>query len=183
MPTGIDQVESGAESLPRGVADAFGLIGLSDFKTWEPKHPFLLVDRKYCSHKFKHGGMRYGIALSIFTQHCVWVSKAYPAGTSDIEIFEDGLEKMMKDYKLGLADGGYGGHKKISIPNPMDDKQTHNFKSRARLRQETFNGRLKHFAILRDTYRHDLSHHRDVVAALCVTVQVQMDNGTHLFDV
>lgn len=159
----------------------------TNFRTWEPKHPTLPVSRAHCSHKYKHAALRYGIALSIFTGQCVWVSDAYPGGVHDMQIFCDGLKKKIPDGKLVIADRGYRSsqddEKMMSTPNMKDDPLTSNFKSRARCRQESFNGRLKNFAILRDTYRHNLDKHRYVLEAIVVIVQVQMNNGSPLFEV
>ena len=159
----------------------------ADFRTWEPKHPTLPVDRKFCSHKYKHGAVRYEIALSIFTNKCVWVSDPYPAGVHDMTIFRSGLKKKVKHHKLVVADRGYQtselDERFMSTPNAMDSKAVAKFKSQARCRQESFNGRLKNFACLRDTYRHDLHMHKRVLQAVVVIVQTQMDFGASLFEV
>jgi hypothetical protein len=77
-----------------------------------------------------------------------------------------------------------------SNPNDVDSliaslqgTELYRFKSRARLRHETFNGRIKHFASLRDTFRHGEEKHRLAFEAICVTVQYQMENGKPLYDV
>jgi hypothetical protein len=48
-------------------------------------------------------------------------------------------------------------------------------------RHETFNGRLKFYKSLSDTYRHSAANHVHVFEAICVTVQYQMDNGAEIF--
>ena len=73
--------------------------------------------------------------------------------------------------------------KELSLPNTFDAKTLNNFKSRARLRHETFNGRLKSFAILSETFRHGFDKHKFVFEAIAVTVQYQIENGSPLFDV
>jgi hypothetical protein len=58
-----------------------------------------------------------------------------------------------------------------------------NFKSRAQLRQETFDGRLKFFGSLKDTFWHGYDNHKFVFEAIAVIVQYQMDNGSESFAV
>ena len=70
-----------------------------------------------------------------------------------------------------------------ATPNTFDSKKLQNFKSRARLRQETFNGRLKYFSVLSETFRHSIAKHKLAFEAICVIVQYQMDNGSPIFDV
>ena len=73
--------------------------------------------------------------------------------------------------------------KMLALPNHRDSKDLYNFKSRARLRQETFNGRLKFFDVLNQTFRHGFDKHKLAMEAVCVIVQYQMDNGRPIFDV
>lgn len=159
----------------------------TDFRCREPKHPTMPVDQKFCSHKHKHAAVRYEIALSIFTGNVVWVSDPYPAGVHDMTIFRSGLKKKVKPHKLVVADRGYRSgrpdEKFMSTPNEMDSKEVAKFKSRARCRQESFNGRLKNFSVLADTYRHDITKHKFVLQAVVVIVQTQIDLGASLFEV
>ena len=95
---------------------------------------------------------------------------------------------MVPEGKLVIADDGYDGDKhddwkKLSLKNPMDPKELKRFKSRARCRHETFNGRMKHFKILSDIYRHDQGKHEYAFVAVAVFIQYQMENGHPLFDV
>ena len=50
-------------------------------------------------------------------------------------------------------------------------------------RQESFNGRLKRFNILAETFRYHHEKHGDVVNALCVLTQYDIENGRPLMDV
>ena len=54
---------------------------------------------------------------------------------------------------------------------------------RVRARQETVNKRFKQWGILNQVFRHDLIHHRDVFAAICVITQLAIENGEALFEV
>jgi hypothetical protein len=73
-------------------------------------------------------------------------------------------------------------HIKLVLPNPLDNKELTNSKSCVRARHESFNGRLKVYRLLSDTYHHRAANHVHVFEAVFVTaVQYQMDNGTKLF--
>jgi hypothetical protein len=72
----------------------------------------------------------------------------------------------------------------LALPNHRDSKALYSFKSRAQLRQETFNGRLNLFDVLNQTFRHGFDKHSKLaIEAVCVIVQYQMDNGRPIFDV
>ena len=58
----------------------------TNFRTWEKKHPTLPLNPAYCSHQYKHGALLYAIALSIFTNKCIYVSDAFPGGAHDMTI-------------------------------------------------------------------------------------------------
>ena len=87
--------------------------------------------------------------------------------------------------KKAIADRGYKSSRLdeqfLSTPDSMDPAELNNFKSRVRLRQETFNGWLKKYESLQQTFRHGRHKHKDVLEAVCVIVQYQMDNGSELF--
>eukprot|EP00957_Ditylum_brightwellii_P196828 14996141-Ditylum_brightwellii.AAC.1 len=59
--------------------------------------------------------------------------------------------------KLVIADSGYQTSQKseemLSTPSYFDDPDLFDFKSRARLRHETLNGRMHHFKCMSDTFR------------------------------
>jgi hypothetical protein len=63
----------------------------------------------------------------------------------------------------------------------MDDKELANFKSWAQSHHETFNGHLKFFRALLQTFHHALGNQMHTFKAICVIVQYQMDNGGELF--
>jgi hypothetical protein len=159
----------------------------TDFRIWEKKHPTLPRDNGQCSKKFNHGAVKYEIAISIFTAKVVWISGPFRGGEHDMTILrKGGLLDKIADGKLGVADRGYKGEKaawKLSLPNAYDPKELNNFKSRSRLRQETFNGRLKFFNVLSETFRHGFEMHHLVFEAVVVTVQYKMDNGSPIFAV
>eukprot|EP00957_Ditylum_brightwellii_P096337 7337589-Ditylum_brightwellii.AAC.1 len=60
--------------------------------------------------------------------------------------------------KLVIADNGYQtsqkGEEMLSTPSYFGDPDLFDFKSRACLRHETLNGRMRHFKCMSDTFRH-----------------------------
>jgi hypothetical protein len=105
----------------------------------------------------------------------------------DITIFREGLKHKIQPWKKRPVDRGYVTsnpyQKMLSQPNACDSKTLNNFKSRAQLRQETFNSRLKVFDALNQTFRYGIEKHKFALEAICVIVQYQMDNGSPVFDV
>jgi len=139
------------------------------------------------SHKFKHAALKYEIAISVQQSKVCFFSGPYRGGEHDLEIFRKALKNKIKDGKKVIADGGYAtsrtDERMLSLPNPLDSRQLKNFKSRSRLRLETFNGRLKKYEVLNQTFRHGIEKHRLAFEAVLVTCQYVMENGSELFDV
>jgi hypothetical protein len=171
---------------PRSRLFIFTVDG-TDFRVWEKKHPTLSLNTGECSHKFRHGALKYEIACDVYHSKVVWINGPFRGGESDKNIFGFALKAKIKHGKKAIADGVYGNktlgdYEKLSLPNPMDSPELNNFKSRARLRQETFNGRLKFFGALCQTFHHNPDNHVHTFEAICVIVQYQMDNGRKLYD-
>jgi len=83
-----------------------------------------------------------------------------------------------------IGDNGYRGERGVvSTPNAHDPEELRKFKSRARARHESFNGRIKNFRCLDVRFRHGIAKHKMVFEAVCVIVQYQLENGSPLFDV
>ena len=161
-----------------------------DCRLNEVKHPETPYDKGYFSHKFKHCAAKYELGISTFHSKLVWMNGPFPGGRHDLTIFrEDGLKAKIKPGKMVIADGGYRNSdcpdevEMIAIPDSMDSEELYNFKIRARQRHETFNGRIKHFRCLSDTFHHSFEQHKVAFEAVCVIVQYQMDNGAKLFAV
>jgi hypothetical protein len=161
----------------------------TDFRTWEKKHPTLNKDRQMCSHKFNHAAVKYEIAISIQTSEVAYINGPKIGSKHDLTMFREGeLLQLIPDGKLGVTDRGYqtsvlAERPKLSLPSAYDPPHLNNFKSRARLRHETFNGRIKFFNVLSDTFRHGFDKHKFVFEAVVVIVQYQMENGSPLYDV
>jgi hypothetical protein len=151
----------------------------TDFKTWEKKHETMPpVDRGQMSHKFNHGAVKYEVAMSVFRPQCIWISGPHRrGGKHDITIFREGLKQKIKPGGKAIVDRGYVSNRRdekmLAQPNACDSKALNNFKSRARLRQETFSGQLKFFYALSQTFRHHVDKHKLVLEAVWVIVQTR----------
>ena len=106
------------------------------------------------------------------------------ASRHDITVFRRaGLQAMIPHGHHIIGDNGYAGEPLIiSTPNAHDPSVLRKFKSRARARHESFNGRLKTFKCLEERFRHSLKYHQRVFEATCVICQYQIVNGSPLFD-
>ena len=159
----------------------------TDFKVWEPKHPTKPIDTKYASHKFKKAGLRYEIAISISTGRCVWIHGPFPAGTHDMTIFRKALKHKIKPGEAVIADRGYQTQREdeafMSTPSKFDDAEVDKFKSRARCRHETFNGRIKMYASMEQTWKNTAEKHKWALHAVAVTVQYHLEHGPGMFAV
>ena len=150
----------------------------------EPQHATKSKDRSYYSHKFKTAGVDYEIGLSVFDNRLVWINGPMRASRHDITVFRRaGLQAMIPHGHRIIGDNGYAGEPLIiSTPNAHDPSVLRKFKSRARARHESFNGRLKTFKCLEERFRHSLKYHQRVFEATCVICQYQIVNGSPLFD-
>lgn len=159
-----------------------------DCKLWERKHPRYPVDRKAMSHKFKSCGAKYLVVLAVSRPKVVFIAGPFRGGKHDLAIFRDSglIDKLKQLDKVCIADRGFrpksvAEQKHFSLPDYMDSPDLHNFKSRVRLRLETYNRRVKHFEALSNTFRHGFDKHGKVFIAINVIVQYQMDNGSPVF--
>ena len=118
----------------------------------------------------------------------MFIAGPYPGGVSDSEtMVESGLQDLLLQHnKVAMVDRGYHSHvpehrETHAYPDEIDPPDSHNFKSRARLRQETFNRRLRCFEVLYRTFTHGWDKHKLAFEAVVVIVQYQMENGSPIF--
>jgi hypothetical protein len=162
-----------------------------NYSAWEKKHPTLNKDPAFYDHKHNSCGYKYEIGLRIYEPKIAWIKGPVRGGKGDRDIFrEDGLKDKLASTpgKMGIADGGYEMRETqdkgfLCLPNTMDSRELKHFKSRARCRHETLNGRLNNFKILQDKFRHGMKCHGIAFEAVAVIIQYQMDNGAPIFDV
>lgn len=150
----------------------------------EFKHPTKSKDSEYFAYKFNGAGYLYEVGISIFKNAVVWISGPHKPTTGDLAVFRSGLKQKTPAGKKGIGDTGYKGEIKIlSTRNSQDSDEVKEFKRRARMRHESFYGRMKIFQILFQRYRHEKAKHKYAFQAVAVICQYQMENGKPLFDV
>jgi hypothetical protein len=132
-------------------------------------------------------GFNYEVALSLTESKVIWFSGPWEAGDwNDVKIFrKKGLGYLVrKHHKMVIADNGYRGYPKLcSTPNSYDTEEVALFKSRARCRQEAYNGKLKNFECLSSVFRHSKEQLQACFEAVAVIVQFKMDGGEPLYDI
>ena len=144
--------------------------------------------KKWYSHKFKHSGLRYEVALSIKTGWICWISGPWnPGQWNDLEIFRMSLVTFLDSFERVEADDGYIGEAPLKVRCPRCvtvPEERKEMMSRVRNCQETINKRFKDWAILDTQFCHDMRIHRDVFAAIAVIYQIAIQhNGEDLFEV
>ena len=155
-----------------------------DFKTWEPSTGQFNRDPSWCSGKMKASACRCELAIDVWSSKLVWINGPFKAGShNDVRIFKDDLIHKIPTGKKVIADRGYAGLEKcVCIPSTRDAPHVRKFSSRVRCRHETFNGRIKNFSSMNETWIHGIEKHKMALEAVCVILQYQMDNGSPLFD-
>jgi len=157
------------------------------FRTEEPSHPEWPKDPSYFTYKHHCAGFNYEIGLSLRDSRCHWINGPYKAGAyNDIKIFREcGLrDKLRATGKKVIADSGYQGYPDlISRYNSLDSEEVREFKTRARMRHEAFNGMCKVFECLDSEFRHEKEQLQVCFEAVAVIVCYQMEMGSPLYDI
>ena len=154
----------------------------TDYRTREKSSNGLNKDPKNCSYKSRHCAVRYEIAISVRTGMPVWLNGPFRGAAGEKTIYKEGLAKKVKDGKLVITDGGMVGCPHVSIPCLSEPKEVRRFKALVRCRHESYNGRLKNFGILEQTFKFDLNKHIHAFNAVCVIMQYQLELGKPLYD-
>lgn len=151
-----------------------------DFGIYEPT-PF---DRRWYSHKMNGPGIRYEITIAIKTGVVVSYNGPFECGRwPDLKIFQSKLLMMLGDGEKVIADGGYKGEPTIITPGKSRNREHYIQMGKARARHETFNGRMKTWGCMKNTFRHPKSKHNILFRACLVLEQIKIDNGHSLFQV
>ena len=152
----------------------------------EISHHEFSQNRTYFSHKKKHAGLCYELGIHLYESRLVWMNGSFPAGPNDKSNFtrEGGLRDKLADMGLMcVGDKGYTGYsEQCSTFNAFDHPAVKEFKSRAQMRHEQFNGMLKEFSSLDNQFRHDQDKFEVCFEAACVICQYRMEHGEPLFD-
>jgi hypothetical protein len=115
-----------------------------------------------------------------------WVEGPYPAGAwPDIKIFMNTLTDTLLQGKRVEAKKSYVGHPDmIKCPNnDCNPAANLGMQSAARSCYETFNGCLKNWGVLKQTYRHNITVHGTVFYTCAVITQPSVPNREPLFEV
>lgn len=150
----------------------------TDFPIWEVRTVNRTIDSKWYSHKFGGPGLRYEIALAIYSDHVVWVNGPFPCGShSDLKIYKDyGLANLLAlSNEKSVADGTYRHH--TCSTKGKGSREWRHAKNRYRARQETFNKRLKSFNCLKETWRHSHDLHEQTVRATIFLTQLSFGHS------
>jgi len=160
-----------------------------EFGAWEDQHPQFNQDPKAYSRKNGRCGYKYMFALSLHDDKLCMIDGPHQGTVSELTSFRDELKPLLPPGTMVVVDAVMKNeanpeeHAMLAFPNEGDGKELKKFKTRARQRQEAFHARLRKFAILRDDFRHGgMEKHKLVVEAVCVIVQICLDNGGMLFD-
>lgn len=162
-------------------------VDCRDHKCWEKKHERFNLDKAWSSKK--HGGhaaIKYEVALSLHTNHIVWISGPHKATRADITIFRnDGLKDLMlacpgkymncdKGYKTSEPD-----EQCAAYPNSTDPDYLKKYKSLGRCRQEDFNARSAKWKIMLDEFDYTMEKHAYCFYAVAVLIQYGLDAGIY----
>ena len=154
-----------------------------DKRDRERKHATqaLNMDKKKCTKKHQHGGLKYQLTLAAQRQQCIHIYGPVRGGMSDKEMLaRSGILERLPKGKLCSGDRVYIDKKwkdQRAWPNYHDSKETNNMKSRIRLRHETFNGKISEYATMRQTWRHNKKQHGLAFRAVAVTIQYALNDG------
>lgn len=152
----------------------------TDQKINEPQ-PF---SRSWYSHKLKHAGHRFEIAVSIGKGWIVWVNGPYPCGRfNDITIARDGVVGMLDDGEMVLADSGYRDGRVHFITPSGHNNYSSYMQTVIRARHETVNSRMRIFKSISECWRHDRSKHGITFHAVAIITQLTIMHESPLFHV
>eukprot|EP00536_Pseudo-nitzschia_multiseries_P018733 jgi/Psemu1/57068/gm1.57068_g len=74
-------------------------------------------DRKWCSHKFNGPGLKYELAVAIFSNKICWTRSPFFATTNESRIFKEELGLELPDDEPVECDSGPGGDSRLMPPS------------------------------------------------------------------
>ena len=100
-------------------------------------------------------------------------------------MYKSDLKAKIPAGKKIVVDSGYRdkADPKLAPPNSHDSEELRTFKARAKMRQESFNKRMKRFKCLDGKFRHGRDRHQSCFEAIAVTCQYEMELVSPPFDV
>ena len=160
--------------------------------SYEPRvqHPEFPFDKGMKSHKLNKAGFAWEIVLDL-TGKPIWVNGPFKAGKNDTKVYnEEGLKGRVPQGRYLLGDLGYQGVEEVITANKFETYEEKAFKRKHRARIEHYNGRLKSFGALKETFRHKggpvsgdrFEKHKIVMHAINVIVFLSLENGFPLYE-
>lgn len=169
----------------------YSLDGVN-FIVYEPRHD---PSSKWYDPKSNSAGLGYLFGLALDSDKIVIADGGVPASVNDIKKFRGGdkdceskwdksaLYYLLPEGVLGIGDSGFQGEpNKVVVARHGHSQELKKFISRAKCRQENLHARLKSFGILSQRFRHNIKFHKNVVFAVTVLVQYDLDNGHGLWE-
>jgi hypothetical protein len=171
-----------------------GTVDGTHIKTEEPNHPDLPKDTKAFSYKNKAAGLSYEIVVSLWESRIIWINGPFKASVHDKTIYSmpGGLyEKLLGSGLRVIGDSGYGGYEDtVSRLNRWDTAEVGKFKTRARMRQEAVNAKIKTLRCVDSARFCHKGNHTDgqskfkiCFEAAVVVTQYKMEISEPLFDI
>ena len=132
-------------------------------------------------HEYGQAGVVYELGIAIYESQIVWTNG--PFQTSQI-FNEDSLCNAIPAGKKSIGDSGYcNAGKKMSMPNTLDSKKVKTFKRHVWGPHKNLNAQIKSFKSMAKNFHHGKDNHQTIFEAICMLVQLDMENGHPLRDV
>jgi hypothetical protein len=128
--------------------------------------------------------LRYEVGTCIRTGDLVWINGPFPPGNwPDVEVFGLNLKLQLGANERVEADDGYIGEDPWTAKCPggvryMEDQHWRAKRNNVRSRGETANHRLKMFAAIDGTFRHNILKHSVCFRACAVLAQLSFEVGS-----
>ena len=133
-------------------------------------------------HKFEGPGLRYEVAVSIYTGVICWVNGPFPCRSwPDSNIARDSLHCMLDENERYVADQGYRACRPIAITPTGLGRFIDKRLGSLRARHENINRRLKELAILQQKFRHSLEKHGTVFRAVANITNLKLKTECPLY--
>ena len=135
-------------------------------------------DPKWWSHKFHGPGLRYEVAVSIYSGDIVWVNGGLPCGQwPDLKLARSAFIGGLEPGEKALTDQGYRDQNFFEFANGDEQRK------KLLARHETANSRIKLFSCMKERFRHPLYLHPRFFHAVVNVTQLMIENGEPLFAV
>jgi hypothetical protein len=149
LKEGLIRLENRLENAPNKKGIPFLTLDCTDCRINEP-FPF---NRKWFSVKFKGPGMKYEVAIAIYSNNICWSNGQFYGTMYESKIFREGFGLEIPDDESVEVDASPGGDPQLMKPLTGPSTVARKQKSSHRGRQETIFSRMKQLNVL-DTHFH-----------------------------